>query len=101
MHLRTPSSFRSSAFAMIVGITDFMAEGYADRPLPHAENDAKDLAMTLRQRLGWHSDHLHVLTGPVSKQQIGTELSVLADKIERASRPSLFLLYISTHGHPY
>ena len=95
------SHFSEGAFALVVGITEFKAEEYSEHPLPQAENDALDLAARLHQRLGWKQDHVRLLKGPVSKAEILGELKYLEAAILRAPDPTLFLMFLSTHGHMY
>jgi hypothetical protein len=95
------TTFGDGAFGLLIGVEEFRDPQYAKQPLPHAGRDANDFASTLVQSLGWRADHLEVLTGVVTKDAVAEGFGRVSAKIEPGEKAELFLLYISTHGHPY
>jgi hypothetical protein len=93
--------FGTGAFGLFVGIASFSDPGYQQQPLPQAEKDVVDLKKCLTDRYGWHPDHVLTITGHVTKKQIETGFATTHDSMRKASSRKLFVLYLSTHGHPY
>ena len=93
--------FRARAYGLVVGVEDFADPEYSKRPLPHAVSDAEGLADTLTHRLGWDLDHIKLLTGSVTKEDIKEAFSRLRNEAASSPPARLFLFYLSTHGQPF
>jgi hypothetical protein len=95
------AAFADRAFGLVIGISQFTDARYASVPLPHALNDANDFASTLEHSLGWRADHILTLAGSVTKDAVFSAFRRIGAQVHDCGDAELFLLYISTHGHPY
>ena len=95
------AQFGDGAFCLLVGISKFKAPDFAEKPLPQATWDAEDLRDILCERLAWKPQNVAILSHEVKLRDITGALTQIYERIQAAERASLFLMYLSTHGHLY
>jgi hypothetical protein len=98
MIIEAPAEFRKSAFALLVGISQFEDQAFCERPLPCAENDVDDFKQLLCKGLGWDDQKCLVLHGTVSKAKLIKAFNSQIAAARAVGDAPLFLFYISTHG---
>src|ERR1700726_1344256 len=98
MTINPSAEFAQGAFALLVGISRFEDQAFRERPLPCSENDVIDFKQLLCGQLGWEDRNCLVLHGSVSKRSLMDAFSLQINVARSASKSSLFLFYISTHG---
>src|SRR5215831_814485 len=95
---KDPREFAKRSFALLVGISEFSDENFRDRPLPFAGNDAELFKTLLCQHLGWCESNCRVVKGVVEKPSLIAAFNAHIKTARSDGDPSLFLLYLSTHG---
>ena len=98
MTIEAPAEIRKSAFALLVGISQFEHKAFRDRPLSFAENDVNDFKQLLSEGLGWDGEKCVVLHGAVSKRTLIEAFNSQIGAARAVGDTPLFLFYISTHG---
>src|ERR1700674_3987273 len=95
---KNPQEFGRRAFALLVGISEFKDQNFRDRPLPIAANDIELVKILLCRHLGWREANCRVVKGVVEKLSLIEAFNYHIKAARADGDPSLFLLYLSTHG---
>ncbi len=95
---KNPQEFSRRAFALLVGISEFKDQNFRGRPLPIAANDIELVKILLCRHLGWREANCRVVKGVVDKVSLIEAFNYHIKAARADGDPSLFLLYLSTHG---